>query len=343
MRRRLADRDRWALQLVLRLAEPIHLAREPETDLAAVHFGWKKVAAGRRVATVARSADPAEARDIVLLDSVEEDLARATALTARRAANRKAIVERLGTFARQHRVLPDALGTELAAMRMLPADKVAASRVYRLRQLLTDAGIRRSWLDAWIAEDRKQWQAALMMARRARGRRRDFYRRVALELARRHRAVVLEPLDLKAASRATDAASGAWSAFSRHARAGRAVVALHEFDRAIRWACARHATAVFDLTGLTTRTCATCGSVDVVATRGSAAHLQCLHCGTQHDRYANAAACAWSHARAGLDHRLAGYRKLAARHARDVQSAADSRKAAIADSRYSGRTTTGKA
>ena len=275
--------------------------------------------------------------------SVEEDLARAGALTAQRAENRRAIVERLATLVRQDCVLPDVLSTELAALRILPAEKVATNRVYRVRRLLADAGIQRSWLDAWIAADRKQWQAALMMARRARGRRRDFYRRVALELAHRHRAVVLEPLDLKAASQATDAASGAWSGFSRHARAGRAVVALHEFDRAIRWACTRHATAVFDLTGLTTRTCATCGSVDMVATSGLMAQLQCLRCGAQHDRHANAAACAWSHAHANLEHRLAGYRKLAVRHARALQSAAESRKAALADSRRSGWTALGKA
>jgi hypothetical protein len=74
--------------------------------------------------------------------------------------------------------------------------QVPASRVYRLQQMLAEAGLRRRWLDQWVADDRRQWQGAVSLARRARARRRDFYRCRALELARGHQALVLEPLDL---------------------------------------------------------------------------------------------------------------------------------------------------
>jgi hypothetical protein len=48
VRRRVADKERWSLQLVLRLARPIELEPAPIADLAAVHFGWLKGSEGRR-------------------------------------------------------------------------------------------------------------------------------------------------------------------------------------------------------------------------------------------------------------------------------------------------------
>src|SRR5438128_11605700 len=50
VRRRVADKERWSLQLVLRLPEPVRLEQVPTADLAAVHFGWMKGPRGRRVA-----------------------------------------------------------------------------------------------------------------------------------------------------------------------------------------------------------------------------------------------------------------------------------------------------
>lgn len=309
VRRRVADRDRWAIQLVLRLSEPIHLDKRVETELATVHFGWMKTEGGRRVATIARSADPAEARDIVLLESVEADLDRAAESNARRASSRQEVVRRLASFDWPASGVSGEAAREVESLCREPAEKVAARRLYRLRDQLAACELRLDWLDVWVAADRKQWQGALLAARRARGRRRDFYRRVALELARRHSAVAIEPLNLKAASRAT-AFGGEWNGFSRHARAGRAVVALFEFEQAIRWACARHGTPVFDVAGPTTRVCASCGREEMVTQTGGAARLLCLHCGADVEKGANAAAIAWQRVRAGLDARVAASRKL---------------------------------
>ena len=49
---------------MLRLAEPIRIDHTPKAGLAAVHFGWMKGKQGRRVATIARSAEPAVALQI---------------------------------------------------------------------------------------------------------------------------------------------------------------------------------------------------------------------------------------------------------------------------------------
>lgn len=310
VRRRVADRDRWALQLVLRLAGPIKMDRQVETELAAVHFGWMKADGGRRVATIARSPDPAEARDIVLPESVETDLDRAAEWNAQRSSSRIEVVRRLASIDAHTSGLPVEVARRLEELRAEPVEKIAARRLYHLRDDLAACGCRQTWLDAWVAEDRKRWQAALLTARRARGRRRDFYRRVALELARRHTAVVIEPLDLKAASRAT-VFGGEWSGFSRHARAGRAVVALHEFQQSIRWACARHGTPVLEVTGPTTHYCAACGHEDMVAQLGGGARLFCLHCAADVEKGANAAAGAWRKVQTNLKVHLAAYRRLA--------------------------------
>lgn len=316
VRRRVADRDRWSLHLVLRLAEPLRPDRQVETELAAVHFGWTRTEGGRRVATIARSADPAGAREIVLPESVEADLERAAEWNARRAGSRVEAVRRLLSLEWPATGLPADVAREIAALRREPAEKVAARRLYRLRDELAECGRHQGWLDAWVAEDRKRWQGALLTARRARGRRRDFYRRVALELATRHSAVALEPLNLKAASRATNF-GGEWTEFSRHARAGRAVVALNEFEQAIRWACARHGTPVFEVAGPTTRSCASCGADEMVTQLGGGSRLLCLRCGSDVEKGNNAAATAWQRVHHGLKAGLQAHDRLADDRRRD--------------------------
>jgi transposase len=176
--------------------------------------------------------------------------------------------------------------------------------------MLGDCGIHLPELDEWIGVDRREWQAVVGLARRARGRRRDFYRCLALRLAREHPAVVLEPLNLRAASAGRNKASGEWSVFSRHARAGKVVAASHELEQAIRWACARHATPVFELSGPSASTCAACGALASGEAGAWARTLRCAQCGAENDRHANAAACLWRMAQQGMDGRIRGYATL---------------------------------
>lgn len=337
VRRSVADRDRWNLQLVLRLAEPIRIDHTPLTDLAAVHFGWTRCEGGRRVATVARSADPGAALLIVLPASIEGDLDHSAELQGQRALARDALLPRLATLANAKRQLPPALRTELEGLAKLPANHVAFGRIYRLHKALAEIGLWRDWFDAWIRDDRMHWQTAVLLARRARGRRRDFYRCWALQIARDHQAVVMEPLDLRAASKAVDEASGQWAAFSRHARAGRVVVALYEFEQALRWACARHDTPVFELKGMTTRTCAACGTIGLAAAQDARQQVLCVHCGAEHDRHANAACCAWRWAHEGLEARVKAHRNQAAGLIEQTKARVEARKLGIADKRRASR------
>ena len=338
VRRRVADKERWSLQLVLRLVEPIELVHAPLVDLAAVHFGWFKGAAGRRVATVARAADAASTESVVLPASIEEDLVRYAQLQGQRARACDALIPRLATLMPACAGLPSHVLDDLAGIAGLPSSHVPSRRIYRLQAQLADFGIRRGWLDAWVREDRMHWQAAVLRARRARGRRRDFYRRAALQLARDHGAVVLEPLDLKAASKAFDTSNDHWSGFSRHARAGRVVVALHEFEQAIRWACARHGTPVFDLKGMTSKTCASCGEIGLTTLQDSKHRVRCLHCGAEHERHANAACCAWRWTHENLNQLLAAHRTESIDRVEQTKARIEVRKKAIAEKRRIGRT-----
>ena len=172
------------------------------------------------MATIARSADPKAAKTVVLPASIEDDLARCANLQGQRAKTRDAPLPRLATLVHTKRQLPTIVLTELATIAALPSNHVAFGRIYRLHRALGEIGLWRDWLDAWVRDDRMHWQAAVLTARRARGRRRDFYRHVALHIARDHGAVVLEPLDLRAASQAIDESSGQWSAFWRWTREG---------------------------------------------------------------------------------------------------------------------------
>lgn len=334
--RRVADQDRWALQLVLRLPEPIHLPSAPVADLACLHFGWMKSAKGRRVATVARSADPGAVECVDLAACVEDDLRRYAAFQSERAKSLAALVPKISTLVSSKRLPAGAITAEVHAM-VLQGDHLAFGRIYRLQKDLANVGVRRAWLDQWVSDDRKKWQAAVMLARRARGRRRDFYRVTALRLAREHRAIVVEPLDLRAASKSQNPQTGGWADFSHHARAGRVIAALHELEAAIRWACVRHGTPVFELKGMTSQTCAVCGTAAVTAAPGLPRAMRCTACGASHDRHANAAACGWRWAHQGLDIRLESYRTESQAQEALSNASADALKKAIARKRWSGK------
>lgn len=228
--------------------------------MAAVHFGWMQGTDGRRVATVARGPDAHHVEIVELPPSIDEDLKRSAAHQSERARRKLGTVP--GLLAQLGAIdgLPEGLQSSIQDLQQRAPVHIAASRLHRLREQLEAANLRWAALDDWIAWHRRRWQAAVGLARRARGRRRDFYRVLALRLATRHRAIVVEPINLRAASPTRDQSTGEWNMFSRHARAGRLVAALNELEQAIRWACARHRTPVFELSGPTASPCSACGA-----------------------------------------------------------------------------------
>jgi hypothetical protein len=118
-------------------------------------------------------------------------------------------------------------------------------------------------------------------------------------------------------------------------------VALHEFEQALRWACVRHDTLVFELKGMTTRTCAVCGALGLTvapnSARGGQRQVLCSHCCAQHDRQANAACCAWRKTQEDLDLHIQDHRSRCAGLIEQTKARVEARKLGVAAKRRAGQ------
>ena len=346
VRRRMADKDKWAIQLVLKLSAPAKPAPAPRHPLVAVHFGWAADVDGRRVAGIADAADPGLARLIQLPTTIEDDLLRASQVQAVRDQARNDAVPSLKTLPIGLQVsrapeTVDPLRVELEALKRLPAEHIAAKRFYRVQAMARHADLRFDWLDAWVALDRKRWQEAVGVARRARNRRRQFYRELALDLARSYTAIVIEPLDLERAAAKIDQATGKRSDFTRKARSGRTVAALHQFESELRKAAVDHGRAFFELKGETTvGRCVHCGAMHVRVSKLDGQQLTCDACGAVADRMRAGAATAWQVASEGIQERVVDFHQALRELSQHAAAEALARKRRMADGRAAVRART---
>jgi hypothetical protein len=333
VRTREANKFKWSIQIVAKLPAPIRLPTAPKRTLACVHFGWSADTTGRRVAGIADSADPGLARLVQLPESIEEDLVRADDVKSDRDKALNAVHAHIKAF-----VLPDGapeeVADELLAVRRLSASHISQRRARMLLNMLMKYDITFQELAAWASQDKKQWQAEFGIAKRARNRRRDHYRQVAIGLARDYSAVALEPLDLAAAAIKVNEVTGEKTEFNAKARSGRVVAAIYEFEQAIRWACAKHATAVFDLHGMpTVSTCPHCGSDEVETAAADHRLISCRACGAQEDRKLSGAAMAWQFTQDGINDRIVDWHAFSASSREEAKDASSLRKQKMADGR----------
>ncbi|MDY0036708.1 MAG: hypothetical protein RBS05_12435 [Zoogloea oleivorans] len=291
IRRRVGKDTKWALQLMVRTPEPVRIESGHRAPLAAVHFGWAADLDGRRIAAIADSADPGNARILRLPAGVEDGLRRSAEAQAERDSLRDSIIERVKAL--DLGAADETLHAEHAALKRLPAQHIAIRRLHRLCHLLREADRLPDWLAQWRLADRALWQRSAHTARRARNARRSYYRETAIDLARRYDTIVIEPLDLAEAAIKVDEVTGEKTDFTRRARAGRVVAALYEFESAIRWAGVKTQSAVLDLVAPTVSLCAHCGSQSVQPDEADYQTLHCADCGAATDRKLNGAAMAW--------------------------------------------------
>jgi hypothetical protein len=290
VRRRIGKDYRWYIQLVVKLPKPITEPIGVRQPLAAIHFGWSTDMTGRRVAGIATGRDPAEATLLQLPTDVEIGLRRAEAIQGERDSARDKIVAKLKAMSPEN--VPETMREEFLAICRLPVQHVAIRRLHRFWAGLMSCSIEVPWFSLWRREDRILWQAASHIARRARYSRRDFYRKVAINMARKHQAIVIEPLELAEAAKKIEETTGEHTEMLRKARRGRVVAAVYELESAIRWACTKKGTAVLELVAKTAKTCAICGG----GTDPDEAHgqiLRCCGCGAELDRKRNGSAAAW--------------------------------------------------
>jgi len=352
IRRRVGKDYKWAIQIQVKRPSMEQETIEGRKPLATVHFGWAADMDGRRVAGIAEGADPGQAMVLTLPKEVEQGLQRASAIQGERDTARDAIIPRLKEIELPDVAIEDTdvlppdspearlarANAELKAIRRLPAQHVALRRLHRLCAMLRDTDNLPDWLEEWRKEDRMRWQSAAHIARRARNLRKDFYRKTAIDLARRYSAIAIEPLDLAKAAVKVDERTGEKTEFAKKARTGRVVAALYELESAIRWAAAKTGAALLELSGGETASyCSVCGgNVQADETRHQTLH--CQACGAELDRKQNGAALAWQMVNEDLESLVEQFwtETLAARREADGKQAEKKQK--MAEGRRKART-----
>lgn len=296
VRKKVGKDIRWALQLIVKPKDPIKISiTHQRKPLVAVHFGWAADTSGRRVAGVADGPDPGLARVLNLPPEIEAELDRSSEMMSKRDSSRDEMVPKVKDL----EMLPiaavqdEVVLAEIAAIRKLPVQHVAISRIHRLCRSLREIDALPAWLEEWRKADRILWQSATHIARRARFARRDFYRNTAATLAANYESILIEPLDLAAAAKKVDEKTGEKTEFAKKARSGRVVAAIYEFESAIRWAAVKAGSAVLEMNGKTASACSVCGGVSLEADEGNSQALHCNDCGADLDRKTNGAAIAW--------------------------------------------------
>lgn len=306
---KVANTEKYFLQFVvsheLEIAE--HERRQP---LLAVHFGWSFDEEGRRVAAINDTQDPSTAKLIQLPNDIEADLERAAVVQGLRDDALLALHPQLKQWPAAGE---ESLDTEIQLIQKLPHTHLAQARLHRLIERSWELGVENqpTWLREWKSLDKKRWQAQAGIARRARDRRNRFYTELASQWCKAYAAIVIEPLDLKAAATKVDERSGEKSDFSRKARAGQRVAALYELQSAIRWQAVKHGTAVFEETPETVQVCAHCGESGLKPLESDWQTLGCAHCGAVLDRKENGATVLYQVTMQGIDSRTAHYHQEA--------------------------------
>lgn len=333
VRRRAANKFKWYLQLTIQEPDREPIPTRPKGTLATVHTGWAQSDTGREIAGIADAADPGLAQMVFLPEDLERDLARAQEIQSQRDQNRDVAVDAL------KQIDPATISglsekdvEFFAKLKQTRPNHVAARKFYVAQAILRAVNAAPAWLSEWVANDRTLWQASVGIARRARARRRHFYRKVANHLADTYSAIVLEVPDLAKAALKLDTVTGEKTEFTAAARRGRQTAALYEFESMVKAACENRGTALFELSGApTVSTCPLCGGDHVHALTNvdgsmSSRQVQCDDCGAQGERKLFGAARAWQLTQPGIEDRIVDYHasvkteKAAAKQKKDDQN-----------------------
>jgi hypothetical protein len=300
--RRIGKDYRYALQLVTKLLNPTQQEPVPEQRerFATIHFGWAKTGVGRHVMAIANQADPGAVRLISLPTSIEEDYLRAREKASARSKLLSEIIKEVKSFT-LNKDVDSKIVEALHNLQHLSGIHVSQSRLYQLWNLLHNAEIPFPALDVWRKLDRLLWQDATYIPRRARMRRRDFYRDLASELSKTYRTIVMETIDLKKANTNIGLESGEASD-NRKVRYGQKLAAIHEAIAAIRNACSKSGSIVLELkSDKTVAQCGYCASTNITVAPEDHQILQCAACGAEVNRKQNGAAVAWQLANQQID------------------------------------------
>lgn len=284
-RRRIGTRWRWELQLIVeaRSFTPLPKLRG---DACAIDIGWRtRGDEGLRVGYLANESGHVE--ELLLPRIILDRLRHADSLRAIRDRNFDVIRGELAAWLAENDV-PDWLRAATRHLHQWRSTARLASVAYRWREARFegDEGMF-TRLDAWRRQDRHLYQWEASERSKAIGRRRDHYRVMAADLARRYSTIVLERVDLREIARLPQPEEED----QQHAAARwqRRVAAVSELRDAIRKAAAKTGAQVVEMEAAhTTTKCHACGDA---CSFDAAEHLihTCEHCGVMWDQDVNAA------------------------------------------------------
>jgi len=292
IQRRIGNDNRHSLHVVVKLPRPLYQLSTAvrRNGLVSLHFGWASDITGRRIAGIASSPNPLEAKLLQLPPVIEKDLQRAAKIQSLRYASRDHIVSLLRSIDVED--WPDLPREFYRKLRQLPGQNVALARLHCLYGLLRDVGYESNELKEWRAKDLLLRQDFVNLGRRARNRRRDYWRVIANNLVTSYAVIAIEPLKLKEKAQKVDPKTGKKSELLPKARAGRVMAGIYELEECIRWACQKTNTPLLEIEADTVASCAVCGG-RTESLDGTPSHIYCAKCNVSNERKFNGAARAW--------------------------------------------------
>lgn len=289
VRRKTGPEISFALQFQLAVAQVPAVERAAELGLCAIHLGFSLADSGRvRIGAIADHADPGFARPIELIEAIGQDLTRVEHLNARRAQDRDAIHEHLVAAVVSERTTE--LAEEWGALARLPAQRCAIARIKQLSRRIEDLHLEEhtplaARLKAYTIADHWLYSQERHLHKKALNRRKNQYRKLAIDLAKTYRVIAIGRYDLAAMARRIDT-DGERNGLGQIARRSRHLAALYQLVDCLRWACLRAGAVLIEDEALDyAGHCAGCG-----AENPHEGDLYRCDCGLEADAKANAAA-----------------------------------------------------
>lgn len=281
IRRLVADRERWALQITVDVAQ---VPAKPAGSACGIDLGWRKVPEGLRVAQVV-SDDGAE-RELVVPQEILSRLEHADHIRSIRDTAWNTIKAKVLAYFRANKAtVPVALrerAQTLAQWRRF-AKLVALWRGWERHEgdtAIVDA------LRSWFHQDRHLWWWEAFERRGAINARTKLFEQWALEIANQHERVVFEDVDLSALARVEPDPD---ERMPQKTRAQRFAAAAGALRLQVVTTCRRDGVRVIEVeTAHTTSDCHACGHRCVWDRREL--RNQCPACQAEWDQDANAAA-----------------------------------------------------
>ena len=275
--RKIGPREEWCVLITVETK----VERSCGEGAIAIDLGWRQFADRIRVGMTFDSDD--QMSEIVIAPRIQSGIQRANTLRATRDVEFDALRDVLAAWISDREDAPEWL---VEAGKWMPRWR-SQSRMASLAAVWRDArfgGDSEMFeaVEAWRRQDRHLWLWETSQREGALRARREHYRCVAADLARRYETLILEDFDLRKIATKKDEAE------NQTARSNRVDVAVSEFRLALKNAFLGRGGSVTTVSAVnTTRECSTCGSIEEFDAAGNVRHT-CVN-GHEWDQDENAA------------------------------------------------------